>query len=352
MKARLVVELPFSILLKDGAEYKVWVGKIDRYTVAVYPPATSSTANHNQLRDVTIDGDAAFFANVAVIEFQCDDFDRPAVTDACDPPYEILNVAIRSFVERYKFVTECAEAQAPQLPFCNWRIDYTDDNGGELPREEGKARGRFGREMKASWNLGTNDVWTALISLPAGFEPPTWHTLLLDAKHALPHVGTSIVLTAVALEVFISELVERLAASSSIPSDVWRWIHERDHWMKGPSVDENFGPILKALTGHSLEDEPELSAAFTKIRRARNNFAHAGVVTAVKKRKPDSPVLTTAEVGGLIEQAFSITRKVREWVPESERWPVFDLPNKVVEFSQSAWAAPQQAAEQRDEDAD
>jgi len=56
--------------------------------------------------------------------------------------------------------------------------------------------------------------------LPDGYEPPPWEVLLLDAIGELPNVGTAIVLSATALEVFIAAILNRVGAPCLIGEPV------------------------------------------------------------------------------------------------------------------------------------
>jgi hypothetical protein len=165
-----------------------------------------------------------------------------------------------------------------------------------------------------------------MFSLPATFEPPAWHTLLLDAQAALPHVGTAVVLAATALEVFIADLLNLLAKESAAPKPLWDWIVDRDDdFFKQPTVSEQFDTLLKVFTGHSLKEENVLWQAFANLKNARNKFVHEGVARIGNSESS----VSQADALALLGHAGAIVEQVREWIPEKHQWPVFVSSSKI-----------------------
>ena len=95
-------------------------------------------------------------------------------------------------------------------------------------------------------------MWQDIHELPPDYEPPAWEELLLDAEAEFPRIGPAIVLAATALEVLISQVLDRLAAQSSLPAPLWQWINRRG---EEPAVDQQYDALLKFFTGHSLKEE-------------------------------------------------------------------------------------------------
>lgn len=157
-------------------------------------------------------------------------------------------------------------------------------------------------------------------SLPADYIPPPWEGLLLDAAIPGTPNGNSITLAATALEVFISFVLDKLAANQTKPEELWKWINNRSDHLKEPSVEDQYDKLLFILTGHSLKDEAGLWAAFKNLRSARNSFVHGGVVRIGKANIP----LDAATVAALVTSAGLIIAKVREWVPPEIQWKQFD----------------------------
>ena len=137
-------------------------------------------------------------------------------------------------------------------------------------------RGRGTFHFHFSYAAVTKEIWDEVFELPFDYEPPSWVPLLLDAQDLLPRIGPAIVIAFTALEVAVSKLLDDLADSSPIPEDIWRWINSRSLDQQ-PSLVDQFGDLLRILTGHSLKDDNALWESFLNLRRARNTFVHDGV---------------------------------------------------------------------------
>jgi hypothetical protein len=133
-----------------------------------------------------------------------------------------------------------------------------------------------------------------------------------------------VVLAATSLEVFISQVLEALAPKAEPASALWTWINNRGDWQKEPSVEEQFSSLLGIATGHSLKEDNTLWEAFRHLRTARNSFAHRGVAEVGGK------TLSPAAALALIAKADQIVERVREWLPEHERWPIFNVAANVT----------------------
>jgi len=92
-------------------------------------------------------------------------------------------------------------------------------------------------------------------------------------------------------------------------------------------VAEQFDTLLMVMTGHSLKGEETLWQAFQKLKNARNKFVHEGT-----PKIGNTAALTEMEALMLVGQAEAIVAKIREWIPENLRWPVFVAQSK-LEFS-------------------
>lgn len=130
-----------------------------------------------------------------------------------------------------------------------------NDDGSELEKTEGLVRGWGSLRYSVDLIGCSPTVWDLVFSLPDDFEAPAWHTLLVEARGALPHVGTAMVLAATALEVLIAELLNRLVVGSSVPAPLWEWINSRGDWRKEPSVEDQYGAPLQAVCGHTLKED-------------------------------------------------------------------------------------------------
>jgi hypothetical protein len=77
----------------------------------------------------------------------------------------------------------------------------------------------------------------------------------------------------------------------------------------------------------TLKDEDTLWQAFQKLKNARNKFVHEGT-----PKIGNTAALTEMEALMLVGQAEAIVARIREWIPENLRWPVFVAQSK-LEFS-------------------
>jgi hypothetical protein len=320
MQALLSIKLPFDISIPIDAELKPYETEKPGLRIVHEPPRQSETLRAlTQAEQITVNGVLSRRFDVLVIRLFAEDFER-SETSSLSPDLEaILNSEINFFLSRLKFVTNADKIKPIEFPRCAWELRYLNDAGQELPPAEGKVRGRGILRGRWSYIACTTEVWDKVFTLPSEFRVPSWQPLLADASGALPHVGTSIVLAATALEVFISELLNVLVGRSGLPQEFWDWVNSRGS-LKDPSIDEEFDFLLHFLAGHSLkDDEPKLWQARKNLATARNTFVHQG-----------QPVLGGAEVdvegaGKLISTVHEIIAKVREWIPEDLRWPKMDF---------------------------
>jgi hypothetical protein len=320
MLAKLNIELPFEITMPEVAEYRVYSFKAEGYQIKfdmpgrLEKPSASGAAAH-----VVIDGKPVIQANVLRIEFQKDYLNR-RIGEKNDPPEEIIQGAVEYFIGRLRYGSNGFQIRPIKFPFCQWSLQYLNDDGTELAKDPEHLRVRASLRHSISIVACEPGLWDFIFSLPPNFEPPAWHTLLLDARASLPHVGTTVVLAATALEVFIAGLLAVLVKEIKMPDHLWQWINDRDNdHYKQPSVAEQFDILLKVMTGHSLKEESSLWKAFQDLKSARNNFVHRGVARIGKA----STDLSESEALALIGQAETIVAKIREWIPEEHRWPLY-----------------------------
>ena len=333
MLATLHVALPFTLLMPEESEYRLYIYDDGEYEVTVDLPVKSdrppSPDTPERLR---IHGKPGFLADALTVKFRKPTFNRASQSDI-DPPYEVLNRAIGSFLARLKYIARAPQVHTIELPKCPWRIQYLNDDGTPLSPEEGFVRGRGSVSFSFSFIACDPALWDHIHSLPPDFQPPPWHSLLVDSRGALPHVGTAVVLAATALEVLIADVLKQLFSKSTIPPSLWAWINDRGDWQKEPSVEEQYSVLLEVLCGHSLKEDNGLWEAFKNLRKARNSFVHEGVPKIAKSG------VTAEEALALIAKADQIAEKVRQWLPEELRWPAFfhEVP---VEFGKLLIRAP------------
>jgi hypothetical protein len=168
-------------------------------------------------------------------------------------------------------------------------LEFLDDQGRELPREEGFIRQSliFGGQLRL---LGiTSRTWDAVAALPQAFEPLAWDELLLDARAALPKPGPAVVLAYAAIETLSFRVCERL----------WEG------------------------AGRSLKDEGALWEAFRNLREARNSYVHE------RKARVGASLLTPAHASALVGKAREIISWLEAFSPPELRRPALSPPVRV-----------------------
>jgi hypothetical protein len=320
MLAKLHLQLPFELTLPDAVEFKLYSFESSEYRVQFEVPIRSGKPP--VVEHVTLNEKPAFQADLLTITFRKESFNRTAAPPEADPPEEFIQSVLDYFFGRLRYATNAFHVKSLNFSRCQSVLEYLNDDGSALPEDPQKKliRRRIATKSSVSLVACDADVWDYIFSLPADFEPPAWHTLLLDSRAALPHVGTAVVLAATALEVFIAELLDVLAKGWPVPNMLWDWIKKRGNDIdKQPSVEEQFDALLMVMTGHSLKEERALWDSFQNLKTSRNKFVHEGIPRIGK----NTPPVTEADALAFIGQAEAIVAKTREWIPEKLRWPVY-----------------------------
>lgn len=344
MLARLYILMPYTVHLIDGDQFPLYESVDGAYKVIFRPPVRAEIPGSRPPPEgLMLNNRPAFEANFICIDFYKEKFER-AADGAMDPPEEVIRRAVGEFHSRLRFTTQAAHARPVSFPWSQWKLDYLNDDGSPLEKEEGLLRGRGTIRYEWSFIGLTKDVWDAMFNLPVTFEVPVWDSIRLDSQAALPNVGSAVVLATTALEVFISVLLDALAVKNGFSKEFWKWINERGDkrggWLRQPTVEEQYDVLLKQFCGHSLKDESMLWEAFKNLKSARNTFVHEGVAMLGK-----SP-LTKDEAAILVGRVNDIIAKVREWVPEDLRWPrpevkiSLEFTQMLIEPSKSKGAIP------------
>lgn len=317
MLARLHVFLPFAIAVPEGEQYLIRSYDDQGYRVQIFPPARSdqvlATDNPNEIK---IDDKQAFLANALHVEFLRDSFNR-ATGSPCDPPEQIMEQAVNSFLLRLRHVTRALQIRSLSFRRTAWRLQYLADDGAELEAKEGFVRERGALQQSFRWVALNSQAWEQLHTLPPQYDPPPWEALLLDANAQLPDIGPAIVLAATALEVLAAHVLNDLARIKYVSPELWQWINKRGDWLREPTVEEQYDALLNLLSGHSLKEEQTLWVAFKSLKTARNSFVHEGVA------KFGGAPLSEESAYKLIASAWNVVTQVRDWLPEALRWPEF-----------------------------
>jgi len=200
-----------------------------------------------------------------------------------------------------------------------WRIDYLNDDGSPLEPKPGQHRSRNSAGFHISDVVVLAEIWEAVFAIPAPFEPPPPDTLLLDSFALLPQVGPALVLAAAAVEVRIESALDVLAGEASINGELWAWINDRRDYRKEPSVAEQLGVLMRAVTGESLKDDNRLWALAKNLRDARNSFVHQG------RAELAGISVTPQRAYELIHGAQEVIDWIEARLPEAHRRPRRDV---------------------------
>ncbi len=334
MIARVFVYTSYRFDLKDDEAVSIYDDEEGGYSFRIYPPSSRHILSSfappipvSELADkVTLKQDLTSLVlpslDLIRIDFKRPSFDRQ--NEVFDPPPEVIFRIANSFLIRLRYVTRSAHIRLLTAQDFMWEVTYLNDDGSELNDE--LLYGRASGNKPISYTAINNDVWEAVHSLPLDFMPPPWDGLLLDARAALPEIGLAVTLAATALEVFVSFTLDRLAERSAIPSDLWEWINRREI-LKQPSLEEQFGELLRILSGKSLTENKDLWQKYKNLKSARNNYVHEGKAKVSKKSSP----LQLVEAAKLVQSATDVISFVRSGLPDELKWPDFHIPN--AEFS-------------------
>ena len=331
MIARFQILLPYAFYLPGQSPLSTFDIEKGPYKVRVLPPQQAvvdprafdgtSPIPLSQASDdvrvnpepvttdqVTLDGHPALRANLLVLDFMKESFDRTAKTD--DPPEALAIAVANDVLARIRYVLRAPYAK-PLLAGRNpWQIEYLNDDLSPLQPAPPLIRRRVA--STASWEIAAlpDLAWKAV---PEVQSLPIWDSLLLDAFSYLPSVEASIVLAFTALEAFIDFVLQRHVEAGAMDPDLYHWIANREDHAKEPSVLEQFDVVLRAVSKRSLKDETRLWEGLASLKRARNAIAHTGVAIIGK----------TAVDSQKAAELVDIARAIIDWVelglPESSR---------------------------------
>jgi len=369
MIARFQILLPYDIFIAGDEGWSTIGGAVavdganSDYQFRFYPPglfsqrpeSTGSLHEHaiswttkltppTFSESLVLDGKRVARVNVLVIDFIRPEFDRAReMQGAGDPPPELAFELANTILARIRVYSRAAYIKPLVFNRDPWHLRYLADNFADLEEEDGKVRSKIEAYVTVGEAALTPETMQIVTERWNSTEPYVWDELLLDARGLWPDVGGSIVIAFVALETYIEWALGVLQEEHhKFPEKFWRWIQERDHWAKEPSVAEQFDALLFAFTGRSLKDDPSLWVAFTALKRARNNLVHKGSATL------DGKKVDAARAKELIEGADKIVAWVDQFLPEAtRRWRAkapgvysrrFATPEEAAKFGPTALA--------------
>lgn len=216
MIAQLIVATPFPLIVPDATTFTGYSYEEGEYIITARPPLlTDGPLPRDLPTNVEIDGKPAFVANALQFEFRKTTPFARARDSEYDPPLDLLQRVVTGFLARLRFAARAPQIEPLSLKYgATWRLEYLNDDGAELPEDPDLIRARMGRHWKWSSVTVTPAVWEQIHELEPDWASPVWDDILLDAFHALPRIGTAVVLAATALEVFISTILDRIAGSA------------------------------------------------------------------------------------------------------------------------------------------
>jgi hypothetical protein len=330
MLARVYVVLPFTLDVVVGEQFIVREFKECGYQISIFPPVKVDGLSDQRLFGCTLKSAnrETVGAQALHIHFRKNDFVRFSnVPRDIEPPNNLILKVANSFLTRLRVVTSASFIQPIDENDARWMIEYLNDDETTLPPEDGKLPSSSFTPIIINNAIIDAYSWERIHELPPHYEMPPWQTLLLDARDMWRDPGPALVLAATAHETLIQWALDKLAAKSDIPVDLWSWIKDRGDFRKEASVSEKFDILLKTLGGRSLKEDNILWECFTQTRDARNSFVHEGLLTVDKGNKKQ--VLTVEKARKLVDKAGEIATFVRDTLPEAEKWPIYNWDPKI-----------------------
>jgi hypothetical protein len=333
--------LPYVFHVLKPEELSPYHTTVDRYEVTLYPPfqgkvETVSFRGRKQVAhsllpaapqvlsdNIKVSDQDTLEADLLKIDFKAPEFDRRRGHEREDPPLELVFLVANRWLAVLRTVLQSPYIRPIDAAEWFWRLDYLTDAGEELPSSPEFFKMASSRRFSPSLNILDNAQWNAALKFTLDADIPIYIPLILDARAALPDIGTAITLASTALETLIERHLGQLAVAKCTPPELWSWITKRGFFLKEPSTDEQFDRLLKIFSGKSLKDEPLLWEAFKNLGQARNSFVHRG-----RAEIGENPVTVDVamQLVGMTEDIIKWTEGLR---PEGDRWladaPVFEI---------------------------
>lgn len=324
MIAKVTIELPFSLTIPFNEKIDIVSFNIENYKISFPPFLQGENANgFSDANEILINGQKTYNANILQIIFQKDNFDRLR-NSQIDPPIALIEKVANDFLLRLRYAIGASDIKPLKRESTIFNLQYLNDDGTELEMNPLLIRGRTNKNARFKVYSLTNKIWKDIHSIKKS-DIPKWKILLLDADFLLPEIGPSIVLTFTALEVFISTILDELAAHKKFDTDFWNWVNNRGFFLKEPSMDEQFDFLCKKLVGVSLKNNPQLWEAYKNLQTARNSFAHTGIAK-IKDMEVDEH-----KARDFIIKANEIIGYLKANIPKEIIWVEFDYSDIKIE---------------------
>ena len=341
MVAHFLILLPQPFFLKADVEYVSVSTTTDGIDYVIHSPVQSElrseakggpvgiilskvvpAANPGIDQDMTIDGQAVVACDLVRVDAHAPEFDRSSGFDVkADPVVGHVFELVNRWLILYRTITGATMVRAVSTDSATWRVIYRADDGTELAVSEGSVRGRgMVRVEVAGRSTLTPEFWRDLWSaIPDDYEVARWDELRVDAAELLPNIGAALVLAYTALEIRIDDAIEVLAGSSITDRQVWNWFVRKRPLAMLPSTEDKAKALFRIFTGSSMADSDEVWRTFTRLRKARNAFAHGGVA-----RNEQGQALTVADAAALVAESRSVQDWLESHLPPTRRRPTLE----------------------------
>lgn len=339
MIVRFLVLLPFSFYVQTDKTFKVKQIERNGYKIDIYPPLQTqvrltdfSILSDKMLEDtlkemvptdppkihpmVFIDDKPTVEANLFQLIFHKDSFrsnNEETDLSKTDPPVTLAFEIVNEWITKIRTLAQFSELKPVNYNTSVWKLDYFYDEVNTKDNPTPHKNVMYTAVYRSFAPNGlTVQLWDDVNAVEE-FVPLAWETLMSDTHAVLPDINAAVVLAASALETFINYFLDKVAEKSSLPKELWRWLNERDLWLKNPSNVDKFGDLLKILTGYSLKEDSTLWNSYNALRKLRNNISHEGTPYLNNK------LVTYEEALTLIAAANDIINKLESLLPIEER---------------------------------
>jgi hypothetical protein len=308
---RIVVHQPQRALLDTRDLHPAAEAPIGEAPLKLLP------APPTPIHSLTVDGKPAILANLLIVDFLRDRFERrrdAPLDQPSDPPFEHAVAAANEVLRRIRLLARVSNARILNPDDVLWLLRYLKTD--ETPVDDDPVLYREKWVALHDWKLAgiTPRLWQAVSEAQGESVTRVWEDLLLDADALFSEAGAAIVLAHSALETFSKATLDRLARRSATPVKLWEFFfqHKRE-----PRMEVQLDVLLEAFTGHSLKERNDLWQAFKQLQEARNSFAHRG--QALIKGQP----VTRDDLSRMLAATRDTIDWVETFLPLEWRRPVY-----------------------------
>jgi hypothetical protein len=332
--ARLSVVLPFAFDVPVTTSLKPIEFQRNGRTVHLHPPqqselraqgGASSVMSLSMIAPasspvtspyVRINGTDTIAADLVVVDFVSDSFDRSAGQSLEREQLLAEGFAIvNQWLTAYRNFLGAVQVAPVSQTTSSSRLDYLNNDGSALLQQPGLVRGAVAVYMRVQGVAGlAEEAWKEIANLGPEYRPFRWDELLVDAAELLPAVGPSIFLAYAALEIRIVDAANVLAVEQKLHAGIWKWFTQERGLPMRPDTEELAKTVFTLLGGKSLTQEKGLWDTFTQLRKARNSFTHGGVARDTNRKE-----ITPGKAAELVAGARPILDWIEALLPPQNR---------------------------------